>query len=349
MSRTSLCFGAFQLDPDDRRLSREGMTVELSARYLDVLILLVKARGALVTKDRFMDEVWRGIPVTDEALTQAIRTLRRTLGDSAIAPRFIQTLPKHGYRFIAPINAAKLKPAELSPLASSDRRRFVRQALAGAGGTALAGGLIGLLYGFVGMGETHSNDAGGGGAFSLLLVLMLVSLVSAAVAGAGIAAGIASSRFLNPQRRRWTVAGGALGGLITGAFANVIGSDAFRLLFGQRVEIAGATEGVILGAAVGLAVSLRNRWPRHIWAIAAVLGASAGLGITLLGGQMMAGSLQALVTAFPSSQFGFDGVGRALGEIGLGPIGRATTAMLEGAVFSIGLVWGIGRVGNNIK
>jgi DNA-binding winged helix-turn-helix (wHTH) protein len=349
MNRTSLCFGAFQLDPDDRRLSREGMTIELSARYLDVLILLVKARGTLVTKDRFMDEVWRGVPVTDEALTQAIRTLRRTLGDSAIAPRFIQTLPKHGYRFIAPISAVELGPVDLSLPDGPDRRRFVREALAGVGGTALAGGLIGLLYGFVGMGQTHSNDAGEGGAFSLLLVLMLVSLVSAAVAGAGIAVGIASSRFLHPQRCQWTVAGGALGGLITGAFANVIGSDAFRLLFGQRVEIAGATEGVMLGAAVGLAVSLRNRWPRHIWAIAAVLGASAGVGITLLGGQMMAGSLQALVTAFPSSQFGFDGVGRAFGEIGLGPVGRATTAALEGAVFSIGLVWRIDRAGNNIK
>jgi DNA-binding winged helix-turn-helix (wHTH) protein len=349
MSRTSLCFAAFQLDPDDRRLSREGMTVELSARYLDVLILLVKARGALVTKDRFMDEVWRGVPVTDEALTQAIRTLRRTLGDSAIAPRFIQTLPKHGYRFIAPISAVELEPVDRSLPDGPDRQQFVRQSLAGAGGAALAGGLIGLLYGFVGIGQTHSNDAGGGGAFSLLLVLMLASLVSAAVAGAGIAAGIALSRFLNQQRRQWTVAGGALGGLITGAFANVIGSDAFRLLFGQRVEIAGATEGVILGSAVGLAVSLRNRWPRHIWAIAAGLGASAGLGITLLGGQMMAGSLQALVTAFPSSHFGFDKVGRVLGEIGLGPIGRATTAMLESAVFSIGLVWGIDRQGNNIK
>jgi DNA-binding winged helix-turn-helix (wHTH) protein len=345
MSRTSLCFAAFQLDPDDRRLSREGMPVELSARYLDVLILLVKARGALVTKDRFMDEVWRGIPVTDEALTQAIRTL----GDSAIAPRFIQTLPKHGYRFIAPISAVELEPVDRSLPDGPDRQQFVRQSLAGAGGAALAGGLIGLLYGFVGIGQTHSNDAGGGGAFSLLLVLMLASLVSAAVAGAGIAAGIALSRFLNQQRRQWTVAGGALGGLITGAFANVIGSDAFRLLFGQRVEIAGATEGVILGSAVGLAVSLRNRWPRHIWAIAAGLGASAGLGITLLGGQMMAGSLQALVTAFPSSHFGFDKVGRVLGEIGLGPIGRATTAMLESAVFSIGLVWGIDRQGNNIK
>jgi hypothetical protein len=69
----------------------------------------------------------------------------------------------------------------------------------------------------------------------------------------------------------------------------------------------------------------------------------------VLGGQMMAGSLQALVTAFPSSQFGFDGVGRALGEIGLGSIGRATTAMLEGTVFSIGLVWGIDRQYNNKK
>jgi DNA-binding winged helix-turn-helix (wHTH) protein len=116
------------------------MTVELSARYLDVLILLVKARGALVTKDRFMDEVWRGIPVTDEALTQAIRTLRRTLGDSAIAPRFIQTLPKHGYRFIAPINAAELKPPDFRHwLALTAGGSFVRRLPAQAAQLWLAG------------------------------------------------------------------------------------------------------------------------------------------------------------------------------------------------------------------
>ena len=88
----------------DRQLRRGGEPVELSSRYFDALALLVAERGRLVTKDRFMGEVWRGIPVTDEALTQCIKTLRRQLGDDAARPRFIETVPKHGYRFIAELD-----------------------------------------------------------------------------------------------------------------------------------------------------------------------------------------------------------------------------------------------------
>src|SRR3954454_7035282 len=96
-------FDRFCLDPADRRLLRDGQPVELSARYLDALALLVREAGKLVSKDRFLDEVWSGVPVTDEALTQCIKTLRRQLGDDAARPRFIETVPKHGYRFIAPV------------------------------------------------------------------------------------------------------------------------------------------------------------------------------------------------------------------------------------------------------
>src|SRR6478609_10411581 len=98
-------FGPFALDRGDRRLRRDGEPVELSARYFDALALLVGEAGMLVTKDRFMGEVWRGGPVTDEALTQCIKELRRALGDEATSPRFIETVPKHGYRFVAPVES----------------------------------------------------------------------------------------------------------------------------------------------------------------------------------------------------------------------------------------------------
>src|ERR671912_1370790 len=96
-------FERFTLDPGDRQLRRDGAPVELNARYLDALTLLVREAGKLVSKDRFLEEVWSGVPVTDEALTQCIKTLRRQLGDDAGNPRFIETVPKHGYRFIAPV------------------------------------------------------------------------------------------------------------------------------------------------------------------------------------------------------------------------------------------------------
>jgi DNA-binding winged helix-turn-helix (wHTH) protein len=100
----SFRFDRFSLEPDNRRLTRDGQAVELNARYLDALALLVREQGRLVSKERFLDEVWQGVPVTDEALTQCIRTLRKQLGDDASNPRFIETVPKHGYRFIAPVN-----------------------------------------------------------------------------------------------------------------------------------------------------------------------------------------------------------------------------------------------------
>ncbi|WP_375290715.1 transcriptional regulator [Qipengyuania sp.] len=98
-----LAFESFALDRANRRLTRDGEPVELGSRYLDALLLLLAEPGALVTKERFMKDVWRGIPVTDEALTQCIRTLRRALGERAGEARFIETVPKHGYRFVADV------------------------------------------------------------------------------------------------------------------------------------------------------------------------------------------------------------------------------------------------------
>ena len=114
MTPGSFRFDRFALDPADRQLRRDDAVVELNARYFDALALLVGEAGRLVSKDRFLDEVWRGVPVTDEALTQCIKTLRRQLGDDASNPRFIETVPKHGYRFIAPVEtdaAAFAQPA----------------------------------------------------------------------------------------------------------------------------------------------------------------------------------------------------------------------------------------------
>src|SRR3546814_18630147 len=84
-------FDDFTVDPAGRSLCRSGAAVELGNRYFDALWLLLREHGRLVTKDRFMAEVWHGVPVTDEALTQCIRALRRLLGADAGNPRFIET------------------------------------------------------------------------------------------------------------------------------------------------------------------------------------------------------------------------------------------------------------------
>ena len=83
MTSGAFHFDRFRLDPADRMLRRDQAPVELNARYLDALALLVREQGKLISKDRFLEEVWQDVPVTDEALTQCIKTLRKQLGDDA--------------------------------------------------------------------------------------------------------------------------------------------------------------------------------------------------------------------------------------------------------------------------
>src|SRR5690606_31785345 len=143
-------FEDFQLDPAQRQLRRGDTLVELNSRYLDALILLLREQGKLVTKERFLDEVWRGIPVTDEALTQCIRTLRRQLGDDAAQPRFIETVPKHGYRFIAAATTGPTSTSASTTTVSATGYTLRDALVVGAAGTlgaGVAGLLGGLFYG----------------------------------------------------------------------------------------------------------------------------------------------------------------------------------------------------------
>ena len=93
-------FDDFHLDAANRQLSRNGEPIPLSSKYFDVLLLLVSRSGQLVEKHRIFEEVWDGVFVTDAALTQCIKDIRKQLGDDASSPRYIKTVPKHGYVFI---------------------------------------------------------------------------------------------------------------------------------------------------------------------------------------------------------------------------------------------------------
>jgi len=338
MTADPLRFAEFAIDPSDRRLSRDGTPVELNARYFDALLLLVRERGRLITKDRFHDEVWRGVPVTDEALTQCIKTLRRQLGDDAARPRFIETVPKHGYRFIAAVEPDS--PGASAPPAEPRWREAAWLAAAGTLGGAAAGLVGGLFYGFV----AASSPEPGSGAVSVLLLLVCLTVGIALLGAAGVSLGIAASRWLPGPRWQASVLGGALGGLVVGALAKFLGLDAFDILFGRApAGITGPAEGLALGGAVGLAAWLARRsaaagrFGRPL-ALAAAIGAGAGLAITSLGGRLMAGSLDLLVRAFPGSRLRLDGLGRLFGEDGFGPVSQAATGALEAALFVVCLV-----------
>jgi DNA-binding winged helix-turn-helix (wHTH) protein len=329
-------FASFTLDVEERRLLEDGRELEVSGRYLDALALLVRARGTLVTKDRFMEEVWHGIPVTDEALTQAIRSLRRCLGDDAASPRFIETVPKHGYRFVATIDA------DVGTVSAPAQPGRWRQTLllggAGTVGAGLAGVIGGLIYGFAG---TSQPQAPGLGAASVLLVLVCLTEVVALIGGGGVAFGIAIAGSGPARFWRWAPLGGAVGGLVVGGLVKLLGLDAFNLLIGRSPgDITGGMEGALLGFAVGLGGWLAHRNSgtlRRQIATAALAGGAAGGLIPLLGGRLMAGSLDLLARSFPS-RLRVDQLGALVGERGFGPVLASVTGALEGALFGACLI-----------
>ena len=335
-------FDRFMLDPLDRRLRRDGVPVELNARYLDALALLVREHGRLVSKDRFLEEVWRGVPVTDEALTQCIKTLRRQLGDDAARPRFIETVPKHGYRFIAPVDgaddAADEAPAPVAA-AGNDLRQFLLLGGAGTLGAGVAGFVGGLFYGFVGASQPLGPSMG---AASVLLVLLWLTVAAALMGGAGVSFGIAASYFA--RGGHWSILGGAVGGLVVGGVVKLLGIDAFNLLLGRSPgDITGAAEGALLGGAVGLGAWLGTheadrRSVRRGVTVAALAGSAVGMLIPLLGGRLMGGSLDQLAGAFPDSRLSLDQIGGLFGESGFGPVSQIVTGGLEGMLFAGGIV-----------
>src|SRR5215207_4422255 len=79
---------------------REGRELPLIPRYFDLLVFLIERRHEAVHRRDIFDRVWTDVIVSDSALTQAIRTIRRTLGDDPRGPRFIRTVSRHGYRFV---------------------------------------------------------------------------------------------------------------------------------------------------------------------------------------------------------------------------------------------------------
>jgi transcriptional regulator HilA, main transcriptional regulator of SPI1 len=330
-------FEGFVLDTRERRLIAGGEAIDINARYLDALTLMVRDCGKLIPKDQFLGEVWRGVPVTDEALTQCIKTLRRKLGDDASRPRFIETVPKHGYRFIAPVEmigedgAAEVR----RPPADPQRwREFVVILWAGIVGGGVAGILGGLVYGLAAASEPLQS---GPGALSVLLVLLCVTLLVALIGAAGVSVGVAIARFARPGWLAWSLVAGAAGGLLVGAFGKLLGLDAFTLLVGRSPgNITGGSEGALIGAAVGLAaaLALRGSSARRGALIGAAFGSAAGVAIMLLGGRLMLGSLELLISGFPNSRFRLDQISHPFTASVLNRLVHVAAAGVETGLFA---------------
>ena len=106
-----LSFGIFDFDFSTRELRREGVPVRLQAQPAQVLALLIRHAGETVARETLRRELWGDDTFVDfdRNINFCIAQIRTALGDSAESPRFIQTLPKRGYRFIAPGNASILR------------------------------------------------------------------------------------------------------------------------------------------------------------------------------------------------------------------------------------------------
>ena len=110
-------FGDFQLDCRSHELHKRGRPLRVQRQALDVLSLLVEARGNVVTREELREAIWP--PDThvdfDRGINKAVNRLRELLGDRVARPRFIETLPKSGYRFLAPVAHVSTRSRIVSP------------------------------------------------------------------------------------------------------------------------------------------------------------------------------------------------------------------------------------------
>jgi DNA-binding winged helix-turn-helix (wHTH) protein len=95
-----LCFGAFELDARSGELRKEGLKVRLPGQSCRILELLIERAGEVVSREELQQKLWCTDTFVDfdAGLNNAIKKLRDALGDSADAPRYIETVPRHGYR-----------------------------------------------------------------------------------------------------------------------------------------------------------------------------------------------------------------------------------------------------------
>ena len=116
-------FGRFSLDVSERVLSDAGLTVPLPPKVFDTLLFLVENGGHVLSKERMLGEIWEDSFVEENNLAQNISVLRRALGENKDS-KFIETVPKFGYRFVAAVRDAL--PANVEIEEHSRARVFLR-------------------------------------------------------------------------------------------------------------------------------------------------------------------------------------------------------------------------------
>ncbi len=151
----TIAFGSFQLDPDAGMLKKHGVPLRLARQPARILIILAQRPGEVVSREELRDQVWGANTFVDfeHGLNATINKLRQTLGDSVEKPRFIETVPGRGYRFVAATRTEKVIEAattlvnELEPLSADlgSSRKYIPQFL-NMGWLALICAALGIVW-----------------------------------------------------------------------------------------------------------------------------------------------------------------------------------------------------------
>jgi TolB-like protein/DNA-binding winged helix-turn-helix (wHTH) protein/Tfp pilus assembly protein PilF len=147
--RELLRFGPFELDLRNEELRKDGVLVKLQPQPFRVLALLATRAGTLVTREEVRREVWGEDTVVDfdKGLSFCLGQVRSALGDQADTPRFVQTLPRRGYRFVAPVERAGLRLVEgLPPAPRAPRPAGTRLPLVLLLTAVVAGSAVGAWW-----------------------------------------------------------------------------------------------------------------------------------------------------------------------------------------------------------
>lgn len=129
-----LRIGDWLVDPGTDTISQGDKSQKLEPRTMRLLMLLAQSQGTVVSADRLLAEIWAGVVVSPSSVYQAISRLRRLLGDTDPTPTYIATVPRKGYRLVAPVRLIEA-PAPVEPKPSVGPRRW--PLLAGIGGVLL--------------------------------------------------------------------------------------------------------------------------------------------------------------------------------------------------------------------
>ena len=355
-------FSDFTLSPQRRLLLREGTEIPLIPRYFDLLVLLIERRHEAVHRREIFERVWTDATVSDSALSQAIRTIRRALGDDSREPRFIRTVSRHGYRFVldvieeeddgaqrAPTPSAAIGPVE-TPVSGAESLLEQQSDVIGWTGASAGAAVAGIVAGGLG-GLILAAAPGSAAPLAIAPVLAVIGGACGALGGAGVGVGVA---FAETRARSYRavvmIAAAAIGGGLVGAAVQWLARWGLAALLGLDIQVGGMLEGLAIGAAAGAGYAIATHTAefrtspggrRLRLAIISVLCGLAGIALTLAGRPLVGGTIHAIADGADGSRATLAPLGRLLGEPDFGPVSRTILAFGEGATFGLGLAWGL--------